>query len=626
MVALKKLVLYTSLFFLFSSLSAQEVLLPLQSGPVASQAVKAADTALALPFFDDFATGAVTPMPSLWLNGGATTGFGAGLRPPTVGVVTLDAIDATGHLYPDAVSTLFSADTLQSRHIRLDGLAAADSVVLSFYYLPGGGKGNLWERIGDTPQQQDSIFLDFYRPVDSTWVTVWCRGGTTVDSLIAATGREWQYVTVAVTDNAFFDSLFCFRFRNYCSLPSVTKPGMAGNCDYWHLDYILLDKNRVSVGDPVFRDVAFVDPAPSMLKVYQAMPARQYLPTDMADTLRMTITNLFSSALATQYRYAVVDEQGDTLYRYNGGYENTPPFLPDGSYQTAAAHATPPVGYVFPEDSVARSYMVVHMVREGVAGDDSQNNDTVRFYQVFDNYFAYDDGTAENGYGLTSTASRLYLAYRFDLNKRDTLTAVKIYFNRALEGQNEFVPFNLTVWDNDGSRPGSVLYRDHTSRMPVMEGLDRYHSYELEQPVVVEGSVFIGFEQGNNYFINLGFDRHNNTSDRIWYLTGTSWQQSILSGSLMIRPCFGPSATMGIEERIMKRMEWCVFPNPASGWVRVEGLPEGSRIEIYDALGRRCLQTSDVQIDTHSLPSGVYVMRCVSPHGLSGIKKLIVRH
>ena len=40
-------------------------------------------------------------------------------------------------------------------------------------------------------------------------------------------------------------------------------------------------------------------------------------------------------------------------------------------------------------------------------------------------------------------------------------------------------------------------------------------------PVVVSDSVFVGFEQANNYFINLGFDRNNNASDRIYYLTGT---------------------------------------------------------------------------------------------------------
>lgn len=605
----------------------QEVLLPLQTAPAARVAAKTADTALGLPFFDDFATDNIVPTSALWQGGGALSSQGARLRPPTVGVVTLDAIDAEGNLYESASTSTFPADTLMSRRIRLNGLEPSDSVVLSFYYLPGGGKGDLWNRVGDAPNMADSIYLDFYNAADSVWVTVWSRGGTTVDSLIAATGREWQYVAIAITDSMFFDSSFCFRFRNHCSLPYTTKAGLSGNCDYWHLDYILLDSGRESTGDPVFRDVAFVDPAPSMLQVYRAMPARQYRTADMAQTLEVTITNLFNSDLATQYRYAVVDENGDTLYRYNGGYENSPPFLPDAVYQTAPAHATPPVGYSYPEDSVARSYTVVHTVSEGVVGDDTKDNDTVRFYQVFDNYYAYDDGSAENGYGLTSTASNVFLAYRFDLNEADSLTAVELYFNRTLDDENAMVPFKLAVWRDDDGRPGDLIYQDPETRFPNFEGMDRFHCYELAQAVALEaGSVFIGFNQGNNYYINLGFDRSNNTADRIWYRTSTAWQQSILFGSLMMRPCFGQSSRVGIEEQPVLNEEWNIFPNPANLWLNIAGMPEGGVVTLYDITGRQVAFTQDRRLAVDGLAEGVYVVRCLSRDGEMGIKKLIIKH
>lgn len=628
MVALKKLFLFTFHFLLFTSLSAQEVLLPLQSGPVAGAAVKSADTALTLPFFDDFATTRGVPSPLLWQQGGGVwASDGARLRPTTVGVVTLDALDAQGRLYPDATTSVFPADTLQSRRIRLDSLRPADSLVLSFYYLPGGGKGNLWERIGDAPEAEDSLFLDFYRGADSMWVTVWSRGGVTLDSLLAATGKEWQYVAVPINEVGFFDSSFCFRFRNHCSLPNNSKPGMAGNCDYWHLDYIVLDSARRSTGAPSFRDIGFVDPAPSMLKDYRAMPARQYRATDMAASLEMTITNLFSSPVASQYLYVVVDETGDTLYRYDGGYENAPPFLPNCVYQTTPAHATPPVNYAFPEDTTSRSYTVVHLVREGVSGDARRGSDTVRYRQVFDNYYAYDDGTAENGYGLTSTASRVYLACRFDLNVVDTLTAVDLYFNRTYDDENEMVPFYLTVWADRDGRPGEVLYRDHAARLPRFEGLDKYCRYKLEQPVTVDGSIFVGFEQGNNYFINLGFDRHYNSSERIWYLTGTEWQQSILSGSLMLRPYFGAAALVSIDHGPLATLHApLVYPNPAREWVRIEGLPEGSRIELFDAWGRCVHKGLTSHLSLFTYPNGLYLIRCTTPEGHCFTEKLIIRH
>ncbi len=603
-----------------TTLLAQELLVPLQTGPIGKSTTKNAPHPLSLPFFDDFAKEQSLPAMERWREGGGVTLTpGRGLLPPTVGVATLDAIGSDGRLYDGAALGRFAADTLCSLPINLDSLEVADSVVMSFYYLPGGGKGDLWRRIGDAPEPEDSLMLDFYRSEDSLWVTVWACGGSDVDSLVALTGRDWQYVTVAITDTAFLNENFAFRFRNYCSVTATSKPGLGGNCDYWHLDYVFVDRNRTTQGAPEFHDVAFVTPAPSMLAEYQVMPARQYRSTDMVDSLSMTITNLFSSSLATQYQYAILNAAGDTIFRYDGGYENAPSFLPDGSYQKASAHASPAVGYAFPESDTPAVYTVVHSVREGVGGDDFPWNDTVRFNQVFDNFYAYDDGTAENGYGLTSTASRIFLAYRFDLNEKDTLSAVDIYFNRTLNGENEQIPFNITVWDNNNGTPGNVLYRDASSRHPEFSGLDAYCRYPLERPVVVNGTVFVGLEQGNNYYINLGFDRDHDVCNRIFYLTGTAWQQSILSGALMMRPCFGAAALEGIAEA--QDVVWSVYPNPANGWVRIEGLPEGSLVELFDVMGRRLMSSYSNQIETAELPDGVYIVRCGAM-----VKKLIVKH
>ena len=599
----------------------QEVLLP-ASWAVRQTVMPApkSDNALGLPFFDDFSDYMGAPSPALWDCGGALVNRGFGPLAPTVGVLTLDALDGEGRLYEQAAASLFPADTAMSLPIRLDTLAAADSVVLSFYYLPGGGSGNLWERVGDTPESGDSLFLEFYAAADSQWHTVWCRGGVSVDSLVAQTGRSWQYVAIAIEDSIYFDSTFRFRFRNYCSIEDNGKVGMAGGGDQWNIDYVVMDRGRTASATPVFRDVAFVEDAPSMLAHYYAMPARQFRAAEMAATLHTTIANLYSSALATQYGYAVVDEQGDTLYRYDGGYENAPPFLPEGVYQTAAAHAAPAVGYTFEQSSEPRQYTVVHTVREGVGGDGWQQNDTVRFSQVFDNYYAYDDGSAENGYGLTSTASRVYLAYRFDLNEEDTLTAVDMMFNPTLDGGNEAIQFYLTVWRAEAGVPGTVLYRDDARRRPETGA---YGRYVLEQPAVVDGSVFVGFEQVGNNYINIGFDRNTNSSDRIYYLTSTTWQQSILSGSLLLRPCFGQRATEGIARLSPRTAHLSLHPNPAHGLVTLEGLSEGSEVRLYDMMGRAVLTACGTAVDVSGL-KGVYLLRATATDGRVFTEKLIV--
>lgn len=607
-------------------LNGQEVLVPAASGGHrVAVGQKATSGAVDLPFFDDFSVGEGSLQSRLWEAGGATMGVGYGQKPPTVGMMSLDALDAEGRLYPQASTSVFAADTAMSVRIRLGGLSAADSVVLSFYYQPGGGSGNLWERVGDTPGGHDSLLLDFYLASEQRWQTVWRRGGCSVDSLVALTGRAWQYVSIPISEEGYFDSSFRFRFRNYCSIEENGKAGFAGNCDQWNIDYVVVDRGRVAREEPEFRDVAFVDPAPSMLAQYRAMPAWQYRPTDMATEMEMTITNLYSLAFASHYGYTVMSDAGAVVHTYDGGFENVSPFLPAGRYQDTPAHAQPSVGFSFPQSREERNYTAIHVVREGTAGDSHPHNDTVRYWQHFGDYYAYDDGTAENGYGLTSTADSVYLAYRFDLNERDTLTAIDIHFNQAYDGTNMQVKFLLTVWQSEGGKPGKVVYRDQASRRASALG---FNHFELERPVEVEGSVFVGFTQIGNNYINIGFDRSFNTADRIYYLTSVDWQQSILSGSLLLRPRFTRPGREGIDSVYRQGSQVRIFPNPASAEVMVECM-QGSYISIVDIRGavvKRLRATSpQTTIPTHGLPSGIYAVKITGQHDNATVK-LIISH
>ena len=601
--------------------TAQEVLLPLQRALVAPVRVaKDATGAVALPFFDDFAAG--TRDGALWQSGGGVM-LTQDISPlaPTVGVATLDALDGEGNLYGHAATSLFNADTLTSLPLQLAGLTTADSVVLSFFYLPGGGWGNMWERVGDTPDGQDSLFVDFFSAADSAWVTVWSRDGVCVDTLMARTGEAWQYVALPLDRPEWFDSTFRFRFRSYASLESSPKASRVGNCDFWHVDYVMVDRGRDATAQPSFRDVAFAAPAPTLLRDYRAMPFRQYSGAqDLAPNLDIKIINRYRSPLAMQYSYSVEDAAGTEVYNYDGGFENAPP----QELQTIAAHCHPAGVSAFAPMTATTDYTVVHVVREGTGGDAYPLNDTVRYRQHFGEYYAYDDGSPENGYGLTSTASQLFLAYRFDLNRADTLTAVDLYFNRTLDDANGAIPFYLTLWSvGDDGRPDEVIYSDQERRTAAFGG---YRRYVLEAPVVVEGSLFVGFEQTGNEYINLGFDRSYNTAERIYYLTGTEWQQSILSGSLMLRPCFGVAATVGMDERPEEDGRWTVYPNPASERVFIDGVAEGSRVQLYDMQGRRLLDSQARSIDVALFPDGLYLLRAIDGRGEAHATKLIVKH
>ena len=600
--------------------TAQEVLLPLR------QDVKVKpkeQTTLSLPFFEDFSSQAIVN--SQWELGGSLINQGYAPLPPTIGMATLDAYDYEGNMYATELGLIYSADTLTSHQIRLDSafspvpraLSAADSVYFSFFYLPGGGYGNRWEGVGDVPEGTDSLVLEFFDIATGSWRWVWSTLGISADTLFSRTGSYWQYQEVLIDNPAYFTAGFRFRFRNYCSLDIVAKRGMLSNADQWNLDYIVLDAMRHK-GDSVLRDVAFVNPATSMLKEYTAMPARQYRPGDMRDDLELLITNRFSNELATNYGYRIYDESGRVVHEYDGGFENAPVYWNGAVYQTSAAHANPELTYIFAAGMTEpTSYTIVHGLREGVSGDPYPQNDTIRFTQVFDNYYAYDDGTAENGYGITSTMPKVKLACRFDLAEADTLTAVNLYFNRTYHSQNEDIRFFITVWDDANGRPGNIIYKDQGRRKPQFIGLNNYVRYVLEEPLVCNGTIYVGLEQATADFLNLGFDRNTDASSRIFFLAGSEWQTSILQGSLMLRPYFGHQATLGLRD--------VVTENPASIEVRENKIIVmqncNESVAIYDNMGR-CVFTVNKQnnVETQALPHGIYLVKI----GNKPAKKVII--
>ena len=604
--------------------SAQEVLMPLRHQP--SMPPKSTD-ALVLPFFDDFSNRALSE--AQWHLGGANVNQGYAPFPPTVGMITLDAFDASGNLYPTSTSGLFGGDTLVSYAIRLDSvfspypreITPGDSVYLSFFYLPGGGYGNMWERSGDTPEEQDSLILEFYAPRADVWYRVWSIAGCEADSLYAHTGNYWQFVELSIIDTAYLQDGFRFRFRNYCSLDNVTKKGILSNSDQWNLDYVVLNTGRHR-GDSTSRDLAFVNPANSLLKDFQAMPAKQYTSSEMKDSLSLTITNLYSEELASNYGFRILNENEEELYSYVGGYENVPVYWRGNQYQASQPHARPALSYAFPEGMQQPTiFTIEHGVREGVRGDAFPQNDTIRFTQVFDNYYAYDDGTPENGYGITSTSSRVRLSCQFRLNVEDTLTAVKLYFNRTFHEENEDIRFLITVWDDANGMPGNIIYQDEDRRKPMFAGFNEFVRYDLEEPLVCNGTIYVGFEQTTADYINLGFDRNNDASSHVFFLTSASWQPSILRGALMLRPCFGTRDQLSISPSLAVDSQSVIYSN--DGCIVISTNRQGS-VVVYDVMGRQVYKTTTRQahstIVTPSLPKGVYLVRV----GQGTAKKIVV--
>ena len=599
--------LYFSIVFLFclASSFAQEMLVGLEFNPVVQDKYEemsrfkdissGLDTIpIVVPFFDDFREPTVFPSPERWIDHYAFVNSDIPVFPVNRGAVTLDAISDSGQMYPNAVPgpTTFLADHLTSRYIRLDSiftpvsrsLTPADSVYLSFWYQPEGR--------GKPPHTADSLSLRFLvkpawdsiSPTDTThfeevWQEIWRTEGMSLDTFyINNNNLYFVQVMIPIVDSQYFKNTFRFQFYNYVSLASSSEPSWQSNCSQWNLDNIYLDINR-SESDTLKPEITFIERPPSMLKNYASMPFPQYTdnPTnEMADTLDLFMSNRDLENHNSTYGYSMKDVNGTWQNNYSGGEYVMKPFYSFG-YVTYAPFAHPLVLQLFPISTADSAlYLITHQVQ---SIDGSMLGDTMHAYQRFYNYYAYDDGTPDAGYGLTPAGS--LLAYRFKLNKTpDTLRAIQFFFNQTLS-KNNVQLFYLRVWNDANGKPYQVLY-DTLVFPRFADSLNKFVTYHLDPPVRVSNTFYVGWEQTTDDNLNLGYDRYNNSRDQILFNVSGEWITSAFSGSLMIRPILGKPIPLGVAENHKEPVKLKVYPNPASGeFVQIDLPSELDRTDIY---------------------------------------------
>ena len=613
-------------------LQAQEVLTGLGSNPQILNAIKEGrkldlknSQVLTLPFFDDFSGSDIFPDSKNWANNDVFINNDYPVFPVTAGVATFDALDENGKLHSDADKNSFIADYLISHTIRLDSvfspepkaLNPKDSIYLSFYYQPEG--------LGFAPSEGDSLVLEFFynHPVDSlkTWIKVWSAAGMTLNEFYALNQTYFKRVMIPITDEKFLNEGFRFRFYNIASIRYPNAPSHQSNRDQWNIDYVYLNYNRSS-NDIYYNDLAFVNNPGSFLKNYSSMPYKQYKQNfvdEMAEYLNVMVSNLNNTAASGSYKYLVSRPNGTELKRYESGSYLIAPFSQSG-YVTEAAIAKPPVEFAFPIDMQenSASFLITHILTGNtfIPG----TNDTLKHTQSFSDYYAYDDGTAEAGYGLTNAGGKM--AYRFRLNTPDTLTAVDIFFNRALNNENQKF-FHIQLWNDYNGKPKNLIHEEKDFRVEYgTDGLNNFHRYFLDEPQVISTSRFgelryyVGLEQTTSSLLNVGFDRNNNKKQNTFYYfysdTANMWRNTMYDGALMIRPVFGNAKN--IQPKDEKSVRLNVFPNPVNGNVislqADEDMMNDSHFQIFNVSGIIVQEEKTIHhINISQLPSGVYVLR-----------------
>jgi hypothetical protein len=609
-----------------------------------------------LPFVDDFSKpGQVVPNLDLWTNSQSVyVNRTFAINPPTVGVATFDPFDSKGKIYDIASSSVFAADTLTSRLIQLTCLPA-DSVSLSFYFQPKG--------YGDMPESVDSLIVEFLSPSNTVWDKVW--GASVVsDSRIEiydhlantktfieddSIGFKFFKANIKIEDAKYLSDGFSFRFINYASInihPSF--PGRSTASDHWHLDFVYLDKNR-TVNNPNIPDIALVGEPKRLTTDYETVPATHFeaAKADLFEdpmNLELNYTNLGWGVRSVTRNFRLRSLYG-TLGRtlsYSAGAEN----IPDGS-TINLSYAIPRYELSVSGDSAAFELL------SWIDTDSDQSkfraalryNDTSRIVYEFKDCYAYDDGTAENGYGLFGSGSSLgKVAVKFRTYMADSLRGVYMYFNRSVNDVNTNYNFVVAVWSDAGGVPGELIHSE-TGGSPVFDNLsslNEYVAYKFEKPVYIsENEIFyVGWLQTDEGFLNIGFDRNRNSKSNVFYNLGQTWEPSVFDGSLMIRPIFCSTDSQfssdyvelkDIVEENSNGRNFKAYPNPTRGIVYLDDDDNHPltflKVELYSLSGAlvKVFENVSGNIDVTSITPGIYFLRVWdTDRKVRKVKKIII--
>ncbi|MBT5354709.1 MAG: T9SS type A sorting domain-containing protein [Flavobacteriales bacterium] len=610
---MKKLILL--FLFLSFGVKSQEVISPLISNSDLQKNTRSIydnKSSLSIPFIDDFSNNSSYPDSNLWKDNSVFINRNYGVNPITIGVATFDGLNLNGRAYNMTSTSTDSenADTLTSQQIDLSNI---DTSYFMFYYQAQGN--------GNDPQITDSLILEFYSGTDSLgdaiWNTVWEKEGSTF--------HQFKKVVYIFTDPEYLTLDFSFRFRN---LASVT-----GNFDHWNIDYVKLDEYHNSSDTSFLNDVAFVRNTPQILKRYREMPWIHFvndMTQEMNDSLDIILRNNTDIIQSIDYRYDVYNENGNLTYHYPvlGGNNSTrnvdvPPYyyIDTGTY----AFNSPPImidDQIFPVSS-ADSAEFIFRNSINTEPSDFKNNDTVFHLQRFYSHFAYDDGSAESAYGINVQGAKL--AYKFNLNRPDTLRIVQMKFVEMHEDltSNKFA---LTIWDNNNGDPGQEVYKDTVE----IEYKDRgkFTNYYLKNGVGLIGTFFVGWEQITNDILNLGLDKNSVANDYMLYNIGGGWVNSQFPGAWMIRPVvnFDTPLISYLSEKIV--IDCKIYPNPFSDKTSIYFNNNSQRtFKLFDMIGRtvRSFSSSDNKIDIYkeNLRKGIYFIQ-ITEGNVMQTKKLIL--
>ncbi len=599
---LKRNILIT-LLLLFSFYSNAQEKLRYMSPPIDYVKIKNTQL-LKLPFFDDFSNQEAAVNSELWENSNVYINNTLAINPPSEGVATFDAYSENSEIYLAAsYNNSFIGDILSSQSIDL-GVANTENVFLSFFFQAQG--------IGNQPETEDSLLLQFFAPDLDKWQTVWYTEGQELN--------DFQYVILPINQSDYLLEGFKFRFIAYCSYNSVSTNSTLTNADLWHIDYVYLDKDR-SVLDNTFQDIAFLNMSNSFTEKYSSIPWKPFTDNQIEAKANFSFSIKNNDATGRKIKERLISWtellSGNSSIKNQFGAININANIIE-NYE----FSTP---FEFTDNGLDSAIFEIKAELQTDDYDEKRNNHIMQ-KQIFKDYYAYDDGSSEASYGIIGEGSRnAMFAYQYISYSNGFLNAIDIYFNRPLN-ETYSKPFYLTVWNCKNGQPNEILYTKEGVRPQFSNELNNFIRYNIDTTIAVQDTVFIGWIQTNSYSLNLGYDLNRNSAEFAYYNIDGNWQKSALSGSVMMHPVI-TDKTNSIT-KLTESESIIIYPNPANNNLNIQNLNQVTSIQLIDLSGRTIWlkSTNELPININDLQEGLYILKFFVNQKLVENQKLIIQH
>ncbi|MEN9312415.1 MAG: hypothetical protein RIT42_521, partial [Bacteroidota bacterium] len=413
-----------------------------------------------------------------------------------------------------------------------------------------------------------------------------------------------------------------FRFVNF------TKA--TGNLNHWHLDYIRIEKNR-RFGEKTIQDVGVNQVSSGLFMDYSNVPFSHYRYNNSIRGTGPSLVakNLNSIAVQTRFQLSIFNQYNKQVYlkpfsastrnlAANGDTTEKYESLLFDSLSTA----TPKLKYIYSINPQSNDITPDNYNAE------TNNNTIIQSHTVMP-WYAYDDGSAEGGFGLDyAFLGNLKGQFAMDFNviKSDSLRGLAVYFNQSLTDVSAR-SFKLRIWKaiSPIGRPDNqdqLIYEVSMARPIYSDSINGFSYIFFDSALYLPaGKYYVGWLQQMPYVLNIGYDNNyryqgkDQSNPHMYSNLLGSWEFAggDAKGTPMIRMLFGERIEYAFSNKTISKPTLALYPNPCVDYIHLNGNNnEGSKIEIWDISGKLHLHADySNRIFVGDLMPGHYYLRCI---------------